>query len=93
MGPLAPQGLVVEDQVAAGLPDQPLDCPEVKVGVQHLVGKEKHLKLLPPFPKSRNALPQSTVTPSLESFLRMTTRCPVSTKGLHRVCCARAHGH
>ena len=48
--------------------------------------------LLPPFQKSRNASPQSTVTGSLGSFLRMTTRSPVLTMGLHRVSSARAHG-
>ena len=36
--------------------------------------------VLPPFKKSRNALPQSTVTRSLGSFLLMTTRRPVPTK-------------
>ena len=40
--------------------------------------------LLPPFHKSRNASSQSTVTWSLGSFLRMTTRHPMSTKGLRR---------
>ena len=34
-------------------------------------------KILPPFPKSRTALPQSTVTRLLGSFLQMTTRRPV----------------
>ena len=48
--------------------------------------------VLPPFQKSRNASPQSTVTRSLGSFLRMTTRRLVSTKGLRRVSSARAHG-
>ena len=30
--------------------------------------------ILPPFPKSRNAMPQSTMTRSLRSFLRMMSR-------------------
>ena len=37
--------------------------------------------ILPPFRKSRNASPPSTVTRSLGSFLPMTTRRSVSTKG------------
>ena len=49
--------------------------------------------LLPPFQKSRNASPQSTVTGSLGSFLRMTTRRPFSMKGQRLVSSARAHGH
>ena len=49
-------------------------------------------RLLPPFQKSRNASPQSTVTRSLGSFFRMTMRRPISTKGLCRVSSARAHG-
>ena len=44
------------------------------------------------FKKVGNALPKSTVTWSLGSFLPMTTRCPVSTKGLRQVSSARAHG-
>ena len=48
--------------------------------------------ILPPFQKSRNASPQSTVARSLGSFLRMTTKRTVSTKGLLQVCSARAHG-
>ena len=36
--------------------------------------KKEGVFLLPPFHKSRNALPQSTVTRSLGSLLRMTTR-------------------
>ena len=50
------------------------------------------LQILPPFQKSRNASPPSTVTRLLGSFLRMTTRRHVSTKGLRRVSSARAHG-
>jgi len=42
--------------------------------------------------KSRNALPQCTVTRSLGSILRMATRRLVSTKGLRQVSSARAHG-
>ena len=42
--------------------------------------------------KNRTALPQSMVTRSLGSFLRMTTRRVVSTKGLNRVSSGRAHG-
>ena len=61
--------------------------------------EQKNLSLIwirnvpPPFHKSRYALPQSTVTRSLVSFLRMTMRRPVPTKGLRRVSSARAHGH
>ena len=44
-----------------------------------------HKGILPPFQKSGNASPTSTVTWSLRSFLRMTTRRPVSMKGLRCV--------
>ena len=59
---------------------------------QLMPGQPAGEEILPPFQKSRNTLPQSTVTWSLGSFLRMTTRRPVSTKGLRRVSSARAHG-
>ena len=49
-------------------------------------------KVLPPFQKSRNASPKSTVTRLLGSFLRMTTRRPVPMKGLRLVSSAMAHG-
>ena len=39
------------------------------------------------FGKVRNASPQSAVTRSLGSFLRMTTKRPVSMKGLPRQLC------
>ena len=66
--------------------------------VEEMVGPLKALTekvsffILPPFKKSRKAVPLSTVTQLLGSFLRMTTRCPVPTKGLRRVSSARAHG-
>ena len=65
--------------------DPYVPCRELGISFQKV-------NLLPPFQKSRNASPQSTVTRSLGSFLRMTTRRLVSTKGLRRVSSARAHG-
>ena len=44
------------------------------------------------FKKSSNALPKSTVTRSLGSFLRMMKGHPLSTKVLRQVSSARAHG-
>ena len=42
---------------------------------QSLAAGKPHTKtILPPFQKSRNVLPRSTVTRSLGSFLRMATR-------------------
>ena len=47
------------------------------------------LKILLPFKKSRNTLPQYTVT---REFPADDARRPVSTKGLRQVSSARAHG-
>jgi len=58
------------------------------------IGDESFMvnELLPLFIKSRDTSPKSKVTRSLGSFLRITTRRLVSTKGPSRVSSARAHG-
>ena len=71
---------------------------ELKENLESVLGKSKLKKkldevkmILPPFHKSRNDLPKSTVTWSIDNFLQLTTRNPMSIKGLCRVSPAMGH--